>query len=129
MRSHIMLGTNSINCYRHQIEMKEHTVLTCRWIKTTDPSSLQVPPCRSTWSIRKICRNRIPRIADVANTCPLEPNVRTTIEATTTIKSENITKLFGFVAKKAQTVLTYLMEIKLQYAWAPISREKIQTLS
>lgn len=36
------------------------TTSTCRWIKTTDPRSLHVPPCRSTWSIRKICRKRIP---------------------------------------------------------------------
>lgn len=56
-------------------------------MNTTEPNNLHVPPCLSTWSIRRICRKRIPRMADVANTCPLEPSVRTTIEATTTIKS------------------------------------------
>lgn len=30
----------------------------------------------------------MPRMADVANTWPFEPNVNTTIDATTTIKSE-----------------------------------------
>lgn len=62
--------------------------LTCLCIKTTEPSNLQVPPCRSTCSIRNICRNRIPRIADVANTCPFDPSVNTTMDATTTIKSK-----------------------------------------
>lgn len=56
-------------------------------MNTTDPRSLHVPPCRSTWSIRRICRNLIPLIALVANTCPLLPTVSTTSDATTTIKS------------------------------------------
>ena len=64
------------------------TRLTCRWMKTTDPRSLQVPPWRSTWSIRRIWRNLIPLMAEVANTWPLEPTERTTIDADTTIKSE-----------------------------------------
>lgn len=62
-------------------------MLTCRWINTTLPNSLQVPPCRSTWSIRRIWRKRMPRIALVANTCPLLPTVSTTNEATTTMRS------------------------------------------
>lgn len=33
---------------------------TWRWMKTTEPSSLQVPPWRSTCSIRRICRKRMP---------------------------------------------------------------------
>lgn len=33
---------------------------TCRWIKTTDPRSLHVPPCRSTCSMRRIWRKRMP---------------------------------------------------------------------
>lgn len=33
---------------------------TWRWMKTTEPSSLQVPPCRSTCSIRRIWRKRMP---------------------------------------------------------------------
>lgn len=33
---------------------------TCRWMKTTDPKSLHVPPCRSTCSMRRICRKRMP---------------------------------------------------------------------
>jgi hypothetical protein len=61
---------------------------TCLWMKTTEPRSRHVPPWRSTWSIRRICRKRIPLMADVANTCPLEPTERTTMEATTTIRSE-----------------------------------------
>lgn len=64
-------------------------LFTCRWMKTTEPSKRHVPPCRSTWSIRRICRNRIPRIALVANTCPLLPNVSTTSDATTTMRSVN----------------------------------------
>lgn len=63
-------------------------VLTCLWMKTTEPSNLQVPPCLSTCSMRSIWRNRMPRIADVANTWPFEPTDNTTMEATTTIKSE-----------------------------------------
>lgn len=35
-------------------------LFTCRCIKTTDPRSLHVPPCRSTCSMRKIWRKRIP---------------------------------------------------------------------
>lgn len=34
--------------------------LTWRWIKTTDPRSLHVPPWRSTWSMRRIWRKRMP---------------------------------------------------------------------
>lgn len=34
----------------------------------------------------------MPRIADVANTWPFEPTDNTTMEATTTIKSENKNK-------------------------------------
>lgn len=63
-------------------------VFTCRWMNTTLPRSLHVPPCRSTWSIRNIWRKRMPRIALVAKTCPLLPNVNTTNEATTTMRSE-----------------------------------------
>lgn len=33
---------------------------TCRWMKTTEPRRRHVPPWRSTCSIRKICRKRIP---------------------------------------------------------------------
>lgn len=33
---------------------------TWRWMKTTEPSSLQVPPWRSTCSMRRICRKRMP---------------------------------------------------------------------
>lgn len=33
---------------------------TWRWMKTTEPSSLQVPPWRSTCSIRRIWRKRMP---------------------------------------------------------------------
>ena len=67
-------------------------IFTWRWIKTTDPSRRQVPPCLSTWSIRKICKNRIPRIAEVANTWPFEPTDNTIIDAETTIKSINATE-------------------------------------
>lgn len=66
---------------------KVHWDWTCLWMKTTDPSRRHVPPCRSTWSMRRICRKRIPLMADVANTCPLEPTDSTTMEATTTIRS------------------------------------------
>lgn len=59
----------------------------CLWMKTTDPSSLHVPPCLSTCSIRRICKKRMPLMADVANTCPFEPTDSTTMDATTTIKS------------------------------------------
>lgn len=38
----------------------EKKLCTCRWMKTTEPRRRQVPPCRSTWSIRRICRKRIP---------------------------------------------------------------------
>lgn len=62
-------------------------LITCLCIKTTEPSKRHVPPCLSTCNMRNICKNRIPRIALVANTCPFEPNVNTTIDATTTIKS------------------------------------------
>lgn len=43
-------------CYVH-LELWLHT---CRWMKTTEPRRRQVPPCLSTWSIRRICRKRIP---------------------------------------------------------------------
>ena len=62
-------------------------LLTCLWMKTTEPKSLHVPPCLSTWSIRRICRNRTPRMAEVAKTCPLEPKAKTTTDADTTIRS------------------------------------------
>ena len=57
-------------------------------MKTTEPSNRHVPPCLSTCSIRRICRNRIPRIADVAKTWPFEPTDKTIIDADTTIKSK-----------------------------------------
>ena len=65
---------------------------TCRWMKTTEPNSRQVPPCRSTWSMRRIWRNLTPRIAPVAKTCPLEPTTKTTAEAITTMRSEKTPK-------------------------------------
>lgn len=90
----------------HNDNIKKYNIskpLTCLWINTTDPNSLQVPPCLSTCNIRRIWRNLIPRMADVANTCPLEPSVRTTIEATTTIKSVNKTR----IAKSITSILVY----------------------
>ncbi len=57
-------------------------------MNTTDPRSLQVPPCLSTWSIRRICRNLMPLMAEVAKTWPLEPTDSTTMDALTTIRSE-----------------------------------------
>lgn len=76
----------------HDVEHSEQLVLwlirTCLWMKTTEPRSLQVPPCLSTWSMRRIWRKRIPRMAEVANTWPLEPTERTTIDAETTMRSE-----------------------------------------
>ena len=65
---------------------------TCLWMKTTDPRSLQVPPCLSTWSMRRIWRKRMPRMAEVAKTCPFEPTASTTIDADTTIRSANVNK-------------------------------------
>lgn len=44
---------------------------TCRWMKTTDPRSLQVPPWRSTCSMRRIWRKRIP----LQHTTPAHPSV------------------------------------------------------
>ena len=61
---------------------------TWRCMKTTEPRSRHVPPWRSTWSIRRICKNRMPLMAEVANTWPLLPTDKTTMDATTTIKSE-----------------------------------------
>lgn len=69
---------------------RKHNSFTWRCIKTTDPSNLHVPPWRSTWSIRNICKNLMPRIALVAKTWPLLPSVSTTIEAITTIRSKEI---------------------------------------
>ena len=61
---------------------------TCLWIKTTDPNNLHVPPWRSTWSIRKICKNLTPRIATVPKIWPFEPTAKTITEAETTTRSE-----------------------------------------
>jgi hypothetical protein len=41
----------------------------------------------------------MPLIADVANTCPLEPIDNTTIDATTTIKSVKKTEFFNNLQK------------------------------
>lgn len=105
-----LLSTNVQWGLFYQIEC-----VTCLCMNTTDPSNRHVPPCRSTCNIRNICRNRMPRMALVANTCkiilkyyekslykkiflncstcPLEPSVRTTIDATTTIRSAIKVKL------------------------------------
>lgn len=40
----------------------------------------------------------MPRMAEVAKTCPLLPTDSTTIDATTTIKSENVKKYKNFIA-------------------------------
>lgn len=43
-----------------QANSNEGDSLACRWMKTTEPSSLQVPPWRSTCNIRRICKKRMP---------------------------------------------------------------------
>lgn len=81
---------------------------TCLCMNTTLPSSRHVPPCRSTCSIRRICKKRIPLIADVANTCPLLLH-RTTIDATTTIKSARKENIFVYTGGTKQMVGDYLI--------------------
>lgn len=71
-----------------------------------------MPPCLSTWSMRRICKKRMPRIALVANTCPLLPTVSTTMDATTTMRSrreknENVIPFFACI------VLEYKFQMKL----------------
>lgn len=62
--------------------------LTCLWAYTTLPSNFHVPPRRSIRTIRSIWKNRRPRSALVANTCPDVPIPITTIDAPIVITSD-----------------------------------------
>ena len=53
---------------------------------TTVPSNFHVPPRRSIRTIRNIWKNRNPRSADAANTCP-PPAASTIVDATTIMTS------------------------------------------
>lgn len=61
--------------------------VTLLWAYTTEPSSFQVPPRRSMRTMRKICRNRMLRRADVAKIFPCVPAAITASDATKTMKS------------------------------------------
>lgn len=61
--------------------------LTCLWAYTTLPSNFHVPPRRSILTMRSIWKNRRPRNALVANTCPDVPMPITTIDAAIVITS------------------------------------------
>ncbi len=60
---------------------------TLLWAYTTEPSSFQVPPRRSMRTMRKICRKRMLRRADVAKMFPCVPAAITASDATKTMKS------------------------------------------
>ena len=73
----------------------------CLWMKTTEPKSLHVPPCRSTCNMRRICRNRIPRMAEVANTCPLEPTYEQCKDMITNFEIRKYNRLIDDVVMEA----------------------------
>lgn len=54
---------------------------------TTEPSSFQVPPRRSMRTMRRICRKRMLRRAEVAKMLPCVPAAMTATEAMKTMKS------------------------------------------
>lgn len=62
--------------------------VTLLWAYTTEPSNFQVPPLRSMRTMRKICRKRMLRKADVAKMFPCVPAAITAIDATKTMKSK-----------------------------------------
>lgn len=110
MYSVVISSWNGHNCSIY-IKMAWLRILTCLCMKTTEPSNLHVPPCLSTCNMRRIWRKRMPRMAEVANTCPLEPNVRTTIDATTTIKSVKDCKVGHTKSNQDKTKLVLCLPI------------------
>ena len=119
---HVVCKMESISSRRQWVKHNSAcNIRTCLCAHTTEPSSFQEPPRRSTRTIRRIWKNRRPRNADVANTWPLLPRHRITILA-------DITTISAMIRIQYPMNEEYASGKKIKKSWWPHDMETLSPL-